>query len=145
MMPMHTSPSILILSSQLRLHFSSGLFPNSFPSKILYTLLPMRPRWPNQCKHICWRILVTKPLLMYFSQAHYNFSQHPFLYQPQSVFNIRDIVSHPYKITCKFMPLCILILPFIDNRGNILVASITILQSALNFDMVDIALFLLQS
>jgi len=41
--PIHALPtylsSILILSSQLRLGLSSGLFPSGFPTQILYTIL----------------------------------------------------------------------------------------------------------
>jgi hypothetical protein len=56
--PRHTPwRSILILSSQLCLDLPAGLFPSGFPTKPLYTLLPMRATRPA---HFILLYLVTR-------------------------------------------------------------------------------------
>ena len=66
--------------------------------------------WFDRPNNICGRVQVIKFLLMYSSfPCHLAFlrprylPQHPILEHPQTVFlfNVKDQVSHPYKITDK--------------------------------------------
>jgi hypothetical protein len=119
-----------MLFSHLCMALPSIPFSSSFPTKILYAILPSHehyivcpshPPWFHYPNNICWNVLhVMKLLLMQPLPA-----SHAFLplrsKSPQHSENlcsslcVRDQVSYPYE-TGKIMVLCILILKFLQRR-----------------------------
>jgi len=115
--------SILILSSHLRLGLPSGLFPSSYPTKILYTPLPfpIRATCPT---HIILLDFITRKIFGEQNRS-LNSSLCSFLHSPvtstllgpnihlnnlfsntlslRSSLNVSDQVSHPYKTNGKII------------------------------------------
>jgi hypothetical protein len=111
--------SILILSTHLLLGLPHGLFPSSFPTKILYAFLVSNHMcympcsshcpWLDHSTYVWWRVQVMKPLIVQFFQASYHFIPVWSMLSPHilfsdtfslcSSFNVRDQVSHPYRTT----------------------------------------------
>jgi hypothetical protein len=121
--------TILRLSYHLRLGHLTGIFPSHFPTKTPYALLfspmpcPSHPPWLGLFAEECE---VRNSSLSSFLQPPIMSS----LFSPNILLstlfsvtlnlcsspNVRDQVSHPYKIAGKIIVLYILIFTYIDNR-----------------------------
>jgi hypothetical protein len=115
--------SIVIFSSHLRLGPSSGLFPSGLLTKTLYVFrfVPMHATCP--VRFILLELVIL--LIVQFPKTFYYVTSLASKYSPQDPFsntlrlcslNVRDHVSHPYKITAKIIILYALIFTFLDSR-----------------------------
>jgi hypothetical protein len=118
---------ILISSSRVRLRLPSGLFPSSYPTKILHAFLFSHACYmpcPSHLHHsnYTWRrVQVMKLLIMQFSPTSCHFIPLRTNYSPQHLFSntlslwsfliVRDQVLHPSRIWVLRFPLPILVPP----------------------------------
>ena len=131
-----SSRSILILSSHLFLGLPSSLFPQVFPTKILYTPL-LSPIRAICHANLILLYLITRTILCEQYRS-LSFSLCSFLHSPltfsflgpnillntlfsgtrslRSSLRVSNHVSHPYKTTDKITVLCILMFKFLDSK-----------------------------
>jgi hypothetical protein len=135
-LPHPISPSsILILSTHLRLGLPIGLFSSGFPSNNLYALLffPIRATCPAYFILDLITLIILDEQYKSRSSSLCNFPHSPVtssLFGPNillsilfsntlslcSSLNVRDQVSHPYRIKGKIIFLYILMFTFFDSR-----------------------------
>jgi len=84
--------TILILSSQLRLGLSNGVYHSGFPTKMLYAFLvshvcymtcPYYRPWSDHTNNVCWSVQIMKILIMQSSPIYRHVLPLGLKYSPQ--------------------------------------------------------------